>query len=107
MTYASRYWKAVETTDLVGSKYVLTVTGEVEVRRSNQGPKLGEANPPGISPVILILDLTVENHGDVANEVVEWKDITFTKEVSSRQYGHVTIKGETDEQTVEVEIILS
>ena len=51
MTYASRNWKAVETTDLVDSKHGLTVTDEVQVHKSNETPKLSEASPQGISPI--------------------------------------------------------
>jgi len=107
MIYASRNWKATETTDFVGSKYQLTVNGEVEVRRSNQTPKLSEADPQGFNPKTLILDLNVETNGDVGGDVLEWRTVNFTKEISPRQYDHVTVTGETDEQTIEVEVILS
>jgi hypothetical protein len=107
MNYASRDWKAAETTDLVGSKHELTVTGEVQVHKSNETPKLSEASPQGISPITLILDLSVDGSGDIGGDVMLWKTVTFVKEISSRQYKDVTITGETDEQTIEVEEILS
>lgn len=107
MNYASRSWKAVETTDLVGSKHVLTVTGEVQVRKSNETPKLTKAAPQGISPVTLILDLSVDGSGDIGGEVVLWKPVEYVSEISSHQYKEVTITGETDDVTVEVEEILS
>lgn len=107
MMYASRNWKATETTDLIGSKYTLTVSGEVQVRRSNQTPKLAEAQSPGINLKILILNLTVESQGDLGGDIVEWKPVEYSREVSPRHYGQVTITGETDEQTIEVEVVLS
>lgn len=107
MNYSSRNWEAVETTDLVGSKYVLTVTGEVEVRKLNEVPKLAEAHPQGISPVTLILDLSVDGASETGPDALGWKPVEYVREISSRQYKDVTIRGETDEQTVTVEEILS
>ncbi|MBY5337006.1 hypothetical protein HFO99_24355 [Rhizobium leguminosarum] len=107
MIYASRNWKATETSDFAGSKYNLTVSGDVEVRRSNQTTRQSEATPQGINPKTLILNLNVEGKGDVGGDVVEWRMVEFTKGISPRQYDHVTVTGETDEQTIEVEVILS
>ena len=107
MSYASRNWKAVENTDLVGSKYFLTVTGEVEVHKSNETPKLAKAHPQGISPATLILTLSVDGAGDIGGDVMLWKRVKFSSEIMSRQYKHVMITGETDEQTMGVEEILS
>nr|WP_299506775.1 hypothetical protein [uncultured Rhizobium sp.] len=107
MIYASRNWKATETTDFAGTRYNLTVCGDVEVRRSNQTPKLSEATPQGINPKTLILDLKVEENGDVGGDLVEWRRVEFTNEISARQYDHVTVTGETDEQTIEVDVVLS
>lgn len=107
MKYLSRNWEANETTDLVGSKHTLTVTGQVEVRRANDTPKLTEASPQGINGKILILKVSVESGQGVGAEVLTWKDVSFSKEISPRQYNQVTITGDTDEQTVDVEEIFS
>ncbi|MDB5677378.1 hypothetical protein [Sphingomonas bacterium] len=107
MSYASRNWKAVEMTDLVGSTHTLVVTGEVEVHKANETPKLVKAHPQGISPATLILTLSVDGAGDTGPDVMQWKRVKFSTEIMSRQYKHVMITGATDEQTVEVEEILS
>lgn len=107
MTYASRKWHAAQTTDLAGSKYLLTVTGEVEVHRSNQEPKLTKAHPQGIVPTTLILDLSVGSNSDVGNAVMVWKPVQYSHEITAGQYDHVTIKGETASHTMKVERILS
>jgi hypothetical protein len=107
MKYASRNWKAVETTNLVGSEHMLTVTGEVQVLKSNDYPKLIVANPQGIVAQTLILDLTVERPSNPGGNVVFWKPASYEQNISSHQYMKVTIRGDTEEQTVTVQQVLS
>ncbi len=107
MAYASRNWKATESTDLIGSKYTLAVTGEVQVLKSNEEPHLAKARPQGISPATLLLDLSVTGAGDIGGEIVVWKPVEYVHEISSGEYTHVTVRGETDEHSIKVEEILS
>lgn len=107
MPYATRNWEAVESTDLVGSKYVLTITGEVEVHRSNGVPRLAEQQPPGMSPVSLILDLSIQDVSDTGGDIVLWKPVEYDREVSPGQYKDVLITGEIDPMSVPVETVPS
>jgi hypothetical protein len=102
-----RKFSAIESTNLAGSERKLTVTGEVETRRSNETPGLVEASPQGINPDILILDVTIATDG-AGNDVMAWKEVVpFVKPISRRQYTHVTIRREDDTETIEVQEILS
>jgi hypothetical protein len=83
------------------------VTGEVEVHKANETPKLAKAHPQGISPATLLLTLSVDGGGDIGADVMQWKRVKFDTEVTSRQYKHVMITGATAKQTVQVEEILS
>lgn len=107
MSYASRNWKAVERTDLVGSTHILVVTGEIEVHKSNETPQLAKTHPQGISPATLILTLSINGAGDVGGDVMLWKRVKFDAEIMPHQYKHVMITGATDEQTMAVEEVLS
>jgi hypothetical protein len=105
MPYKTRNWEAVESTDLVGSKYVLTVTGEVEVHKSNEVPRLAEQQPPGINPISLILDLSIQDASQAGGEVVLWKPVEYDREVSPGQFKDVLITGVVDPTTVAVETV--
>jgi len=107
MNYQSRGWRAVETPDLTGATVTLTVSGEVEVRKTNEVPLLREAEPQGIDPAILILDVIVEGATEIGGDVVVWKDARFSREVSARQYAQVTLRGAVEERTVDVERVQS
>lgn len=107
MTYASRNWKAVETTDPAGAKHLLTVKGEVQVTRSNETPKLIAAQPPGINPTILILDVLVESHGEIGGDVMLWKAAEYVENIHAQQFTGVMIAGAVDEVSLKVEEILS
>ncbi len=108
MAMNSKNWKAVQSaTDFAGSKHVLTITGEVEVSRSNESPVLAEADPQGVVAEILLIDVSVTSSGDVGADVMVWKQATYTREVTPGQYGQVTLTGVVATQTVDVETILS
>jgi hypothetical protein len=106
MAYQTRNWHAVETTDLVGSAHKLTVTGEIQLLKSNEEPALEDAAPQGFNPKILILDLTVSSQG-LGGQVVHWKSVTYEKSISAHQYAEVTIRGGGETKTVSVEEVLS
>ncbi len=107
MSYASRNWQAVETTNLVGSEHKLTITGEVELLKSNEEAKLEAARPQGIVAQTLILDLTVEGGSGLGGHIVTWKPVSYEQTISAHQYKDVMIRGETEEQTVQVEQVLA
>jgi hypothetical protein len=100
----SKNWKATEGTDFGGNDRKLVVTGDVELSRSNERPRLSEAVPQGINPKILILILSAEACGDVGADVITCEPVSFEKEISEDQYSQVDIRGQA---TVDVEKIIS
>ena len=92
MAYQTRNWTAVEGSNLIGSDYKLTVSGEVEVLKSNEEPHLVEAKPQGINPTELILDLDVRNGEQIGGHVVLWKAATFSKPISAGEYHDVVVR---------------
>jgi hypothetical protein len=108
MAYDSRNWKAVQTArDFSGTEFDLTVTGELELVRSNQTPTLSEANPQGKSHTTLLIDVAVHDADLPGADVLIWKEVSYTCRVQPGQFAHVTLQGAVDIQTVSVEIILS
>jgi hypothetical protein len=105
--YESRGWQAIEATDLVGSSHWLTVSGEVEVRRSNETPKLTKTEPQGSNPSILLLTLSVDVPDQPGGDIMEWKSVVFHREISAKAYKEVTVGGETKEHTFAVKEIVS
>jgi len=107
MAHKTRDWKAVESSDLIGSEHKLTVTGQFEAHGTNQEACLTLAVPQGINPAILILDMDVSSSG-IGGQIVFWKDVEpFTKAISSHQYEEVTIRHDGETQSVKVEEVLS
>jgi hypothetical protein len=106
MAHKSRHWKAVVTSDPIGSEDILTVTGEVEVFSTNEEPELAEHHSQGINS-ILILTLSIQQTSPIGGPVVFWKPVDYKHKVSGRRYEEVTIVGDTEEQTIPVEYILS
>lgn len=103
----SRDWRATEGTDLVGADRKLVVTGEVEMSRLNETPKLDEAVPQGFNPAIQILELSAQAYGDDGDDgddATSWEPVTFEKPVEKGQYTQVEIRGHA---TVDVETIHS
>lgn len=108
MTLKSRNWGAVESSvDFGGSKHVLAITGEVEVGRTNETPKLGEAVPQGLVDDILLMNVGVTVFGDVGADVLTWKAVTYTRDVGPGQFRQVTVQGIVETQTFDVERIAS
>ncbi|MGH6612566.1 hypothetical protein [Sphingomonas sp.] len=100
----SRNWKAIESSDLVGSAYLLTVLGEIEVSQINETPILKPAVPQGINPKILLLDLSTQTTGDVGGDATKWTPATYSQPVSAGEYVTVDIVGQA---SVPVERVLS
>ena len=90
----TRNWKAWQNLQPPGPPR-LTVTGDVETTNSNQTPHLSEANPKGINPKILLLNLSITTAG-TGLTVIEFKQVTFTKEISKDQYTSVDIFSDGD-----------
>jgi hypothetical protein len=85
----TKNWKAWQDLQPPGPP-TLHVTGEVETTNSNQTPQLSEANPQGINPKILLLNLTITTAG-TGLTVIDCKQVTFTKKISKDQYTSVDI----------------
>ncbi len=108
MSYKSQKWTALQTTNLIGSEYKLTVTGEIEVLKSNEEPHLAEAKPQGINPTELILELAVAGEGEIGGHVVLWKPVSFEKAISANGYHTVMIRQESGpSEAIKVEKALS
>ena len=107
MKYASKDWKAVESSDLIGREHKLSVTGQVETLNTNETPKLAPAEPQGIVAQELILELTIEKHGDVGGHIVRFVPVAYERKISSGQYHTVSIRGETKDVVIKVERVLS
>lgn len=108
MALNSRNWKAVQSSvDFAGSKHVLTITGEVEVGRTNETPTLGESVPQGIVDDILLMDVQITVSGDVGADVLTWKEASYTREIEPGQFQQVTVQGVVETQTVDVERLVS
>ncbi|NKB20298.1 MAG: hypothetical protein GKS01_07095 [Alphaproteobacteria bacterium] len=69
----------------------LIVVGKVVTNGGNLQPKLTERVPPGINPVILMLDLTIEKTGNVGTEDVAPRDVRFERPAEQGQYETVEI----------------
>lgn len=76
----------------------LHVTGEVKISNTNQKPRLNEASPQGINPLILILDLKIDSEGVGIEPVNPWAMAKFEKPVTKGQYSDVEIR--SDGQTI-------
>ena len=107
MAHASRNWKAVEATDLIGSSCTLTVVGEVQTNQSNETVKVTESVPQGISPVALLLTASIVTTGEVGAQVMGWRVVSFERTIESGQFREVTIGGDVSSETIKVEKIRS
>jgi hypothetical protein len=87
----TRNWKANEIPDFVGRRYLLVVSGDVQVTATNLTPKLTVHVPQGINPRILLLDLSIVSSGGLGGQIVFFKSVHFTRPTSGRQYDEVDI----------------
>lgn len=87
----TRDWKAVENRQPPGVR--LYVTGKVETTNSNQTPQLSKAEPQGIIPENLILNLTISTSG-VGNDVMGEKEARYQDQIKKGQYASVEIHSE-------------
>jgi hypothetical protein len=99
MTNKLHDWTAVA--DLMPpGPFSLRVTGKVK-GNAGQTVKLAPANPQGINPDILILELTIEGRGaQPADLDGEYKDADY-----KGKYKQVTIRYGSETVTVDVEIV--
>ena len=107
-TRKTRNWSAIESSEtLAGGGQKLVVSDEVETLKTSEAPELSEAQPQGINPRILILDLAITT-GGIGGDVVEWVPVTFTKSIAPRQYDEVTVRGAiSDPVSIKVVPVLS
>lgn len=76
--------------DFAGHNRKLTVDGEIEVKTTNGVPNVTEAQPPGISPVTLILDVVVSTSG-VGGDALTWKAFHFDKPIENQEYRDIDL----------------
>jgi len=87
----TRNWKANEIPDFAGRRYLLVVSGDVEVTATNLTPKLTVHVPQGINPRILLLDLTIVSSGGIGAPIVFYKSVHYQRVTSGHQYDEVDI----------------
>ena len=87
----TRNWNANELPDLVGRRYRLIVTGDVQVTATNLTPKLSTHVPQGFNPRILLLDLTIVSSGGFGGQIVFYKSVQYMRATSGHQYDEVDI----------------
>src|SRR4029077_6946324 len=87
----TRNWKANEIPDFAGRRYLLVVSGDVQVTATNLTPKLTVHVPQGINPRILLLDLTIVSSGGIGAPIVFYKSVHYQRVTSGRQYDEVDI----------------
>jgi hypothetical protein len=85
-------WKAAEDRQPPGAR--LRVTGTVTTTMSNQEPRLTKANPQGINPSILLLDLTIATTGDIGSAVMGKPEVQYREDITAGQYTGVEIRYE-------------
>ena len=83
--------EANEIPDFVGRRYLLTVSGDVEVTATNRVPKLTSHVPQGINPEILLLDLTIASSGGFGGQIVFYRSVHYKKPTSGNKYSEVDI----------------
>jgi hypothetical protein len=73
------------------------VVGEVEVSATNKEPVLTKADPQGIDPSTLLLDLTIRETGDAGDQVMTWREAHYQETwVTRGQYKQVDIRWEDE-----------
>ena len=87
----TRNWKANEIPDFPGHRYLLVVTGDVQVTATNLTPKLSVHVPQGFNPRIYLLDLEIVSSGGIGAPIVYYKHTQYTKVTSGHQYDEVDI----------------
>jgi hypothetical protein len=92
-------WKAVANMMPPGP-YSLRVTGKVKAH-AGQTVKLAPAEPPGINPTILILELTIAGRGAQPADIVG----TYEDKNYKGHFKQVTIRDKTESVTVDIKII--
>ena len=84
-------WKANEIPDFTGHRYLLVVSGDVQVTATNLTPKLTVHVPQGTNPRILMLDLTIVSSGGLGGQIVFYKSVHYKKVTSGNKYDEVDI----------------
>ena len=106
MARESKNWKAIESTDFGGGNRTINVTGDVQTFKSNEKLSLTRAEPQGINPQILLLNLTVSGEG-IGSDVLGWQHVEYSEAIAPHQFTDVTIQGDIDAITVKVEEVIS
>ena len=97
---------ATEITNIAGGKSELSVEAEVQTFNGNEKLSLVEADPQGINPKILLLDVAVSTYGP-GTDVLGYQTVTFKKSISAGQYTDVTVNADGNSKTAKVTVIPS
>jgi hypothetical protein len=76
------------------------VTGQVETVSGNIRPVLRPANPQGINPSILILELTLEDSGGGGTDDVSFRDTRYDESIRIGQYTEVDVRHGSENVTL-------
>lgn len=109
MTIGNRDWSAVQKAkDITGREHFLQVEGKVELPSSSHVAKLERAEPQGINPAILILELRVRQEG-VGASVMTWREVRHEERpVEPGRFSQVTVRHEGEDlATIDVQVIHS
>jgi hypothetical protein len=87
---SARNWKATQRSHTRDNDFVLTVTGEVELRRKNEVPHLRPILPRDSVPTRLYLELTILSAG-VGDAEKTWKAVQFERKITNSQYSGVEV----------------
>jgi hypothetical protein len=87
-----------------GANNTLHVTGKITVPTGGYKVSLVEANPQGINPKILILNVVKVKPTGPAPDVISHVEVKFDKP-NSPDYTDVTIRNDGDEFTIPVKIV--
>ena len=74
-----------------GTEPKLIVTGRVETNSGSLQPHLVEADPQGINPKILLLNLTIVDSGGIGTADINYRDTRFEKPAVKDQYIDVEV----------------
>ena len=72
------------------------VTGEVQTNASNMIPSLTRAEPQGINPQQLILDLGINDTGGIGTQDVAFREVRYEEPAGENDFTSVAIRWHGD-----------
>ena len=85
-----------------GSQKKLIVIGKAEVPTGGWTGSMRRANPQGINPKILIVDVTLQKPSGPAPDVISKIDLRYEEAPPQVDYSNVTVRYDNEEFTIPV-----